>query len=109
MHSEKGNSRPERKSRPAGPGRLPDCLLGGGIDEDNTGSIGLQQGRGHFVTQRGAALALLASDARLTRKAGSFLGQLVVDPTPLTHAQRDWIDTLLERAGLPSLAGEAEA
>ena len=58
-----------------------------------------------FHNQRTAALALLNSDARLTRKAGSFLGQLVVDPTPMTEAQSSWIATLLERAGLPQLIG----
>lgn len=56
-----------------------------------------------FSTQREAALALLQSQAHLTRKAGSFLGQLVVDPTPLTKPQRDWLATLLQRAGLPML------
>ena len=57
-----------------------------------------------FTSQREAALALLNSEARLTRKAGSFLGQLCVDPTPLSTAQSEWIATLLERAGLPALA-----
>jgi hypothetical protein len=60
-----------------------------------------------FATQRDAALALLNGQSRLTRKAGSFCGQLVVDPTPMTQAQRDWLVTLLERAGLPSLDGES--
>jgi hypothetical protein len=57
-----------------------------------------------FDTQRAAALALLHKGERLSRKAGSFLGQISVDPTPLTPAQREWLDTLLERAGLPPLA-----
>lgn len=57
-----------------------------------------------FLCKRAAALALLADPtARLTRKAGSFLGQLVVDPAPLTLKQREWLDTLLERTGLPTL------
>ena len=60
-----------------------------------------------FTTQRAAALALLNSDARLTRKAGSFCGQLAVDPTPMSSAQREWLDTLLDRAELPPLATEA--
>lgn len=59
-----------------------------------------------FPTQRDAAMALLNSEARLTRKAGSFLGQLCVDPTPMTTAQAEWLATLLERAGLPAFAGE---
>jgi hypothetical protein len=60
----------------------------------------------HFETQSDAALALLTGGSKLTRRAGSFLGQLVVDPTPMTEPQRQWLSTLLERAGLPSLAGE---
>ena len=56
-----------------------------------------------FTSQRSAALALLNSEARLTRKAGSFLGQLCADPTPMSVAQAEWISTLLERAGLPAL------
>lgn len=58
---------------------------------------------GPFLSQRDAALALLAGNHRLTRKAGSFLGQCAVDRTPLTESQYEWISTLLERAGLPNL------
>ena len=57
-----------------------------------------------FTSQRAAALALLNSDARLSRKAGSFAGQLCVDPTPMSPAQQSWLKTLLEKAGLPPLA-----
>jgi hypothetical protein len=60
-----------------------------------------------FTTHREAALALLSTEPgtiRLTRKAGSFLGQCCADPTPLSEAQEDWLATLLERAGLPPLA-----
>lgn len=59
-----------------------------------------------FACQRDAALALLNQGGRLTRKAGSFLGQLAVDDTPLSPAQSDWLGTLLDRAGLPPLEGE---
>ena len=62
---------------------------------------------GPFETQREAALALLNSGTRLSRKAGSFCGQLCVDPAPMSDAQRDWLDTLLDRAGLPPLVMEA--
>lgn len=62
-----------------------------------------------FPDHRQAALALLTADVRLTRKAGSFLGQLVVDPTPMTPAQLDWLLALLDRAGFPLLADEQEA
>jgi hypothetical protein len=57
-----------------------------------------------FPSQRDAALALLNKGERLTRKAGSFLGQLAVDPTPMTEPQKSWLSTLLERADLPPLA-----
>ena len=56
-----------------------------------------------FADHRQAALALLNSSARLTRKAGSFLGQLVVDPTPMTPSQAEWLGILLGRAGLPAM------
>ncbi len=62
-----------------------------------------------FPNQRGAALALLNDETqRLARKAGSFLGQLAVDETPLTPKQREWLTTLLERAGLSALADGGE-
>lgn len=57
-----------------------------------------------FHSHRQAALALLIGNARLTRKAGSFLGQLCVDETPMTPAQTSWMATLLERGELPKLA-----
>lgn len=57
-----------------------------------------------FADHRTAALALLTSSVRLTCKAGSFLGQLAADPSPMTSAQADWLSKLLERAELPALA-----
>lgn len=57
-----------------------------------------------FPNHRSAALALLNSGARLSRKAGQFLGQIAVDPTALSEAQSNWLDKLLEKAGLPPLA-----
>jgi hypothetical protein len=56
-----------------------------------------------FTDPRQAALALLNSNQRLSRKAGSFLGQLVVDDMPMTEKQAAWLDKLLYRAGLPPL------
>lgn len=58
-----------------------------------------------FTHHRAAALALLNSGMVLTRKAGSFLGQIVADATPMTAAQHDWLAKLLDRASLPPLAG----
>ena len=57
---------------------------------------------------RQAALALLNGHHRLSRKAGQFLGQLAVDPSPLSDAQAYWLAKLLERAGMPPLDEEGE-
>jgi len=58
-----------------------------------------------FPDHKQAALALLDRvDAKLTRTAGSFLGQLCVDGPPLSEKQHAWLATLLDRAGLPPLA-----
>lgn len=57
-----------------------------------------------YPDQRQAALALLNGNHRLSRKAGQFLGQLAVDPAPMSEAQADWLAKLLDRAGLPTLA-----
>lgn len=57
-----------------------------------------------FNNHRDAALALLNGNHRLSRKAGQFLGQIAVDPSPMSEAQADWLANLLDRAGLPPLA-----
>ena len=57
-----------------------------------------------FPDHRAAALALLNSDHRFSRKAGQFLGQLAVDSMPMSEAQADWLAKLLDRAGLPPMA-----
>lgn len=57
-----------------------------------------------FPDHRQATLALLNGNHRLSRKAGQFLGQLAVDPTPMSEAQADWLAKLLDRNGLPTLA-----
>lgn len=57
-----------------------------------------------FPDHRAAALALLNGGYRLSRKAGQFLGQLAVDSSPLSAAQADWLQNLLDRAELPPLA-----
>ena len=95
-----------RGSRPAGElSGFNECLFGDGAQDDSDAAIDRQPA---FANQRSAALALLTSDARLTRQAGSFLGQLAVDPTPLSEKQSAWLATLLDRAGLPPVSdGEA--
>ena len=57
-----------------------------------------------FPDPRQAALALLSGNHRLSRKAGQFLGQVAVDPSPLSEAQANWLAKLLDRAALPPLA-----
>lgn len=44
--------------------------------------------------------------APLSRSGGSFIGQCLVDPQPLTEKQANWLGKLLERAELPQI-GEA--
>jgi hypothetical protein len=93
-----------RGSRPAGElSGFDECLFGDGTNEDSRPGKNLQA---PFTTHRAAALALLNGEGRLTRKAGSFLGQCVCDSTPLSDAQCDWLQSLLDRAGLPPLATE---
>ena len=59
-----------------------------------------------FPNHRQAALALLTGDHRLSRKAGQFLGQLAVEPLPMSDKQRDWLAKLLAKHGLPPMHGE---
>lgn len=58
----------------------------------------------NFEKQRQDALAILSSDAKISRKGGSFLGQCAVDASPLTERQATWFQQLAQKAGL-----EAEA
>lgn len=53
-----------------------------------------------FAGRRQLALEVLTRSERLTRKAGSFLGQCVADQAPLSDKQIDWLRQLAERAGL---------
>lgn len=46
------------------------------------------------------ALRILTSAIPLSRKAGSFLGQIVVDDTPLTPKQAAWFEQLAAKAGI---------
>ena len=50
--------------------------------------------------RRAVALSILSQEGEnLTRKAGSFLGQIVADSAPLTPKQAAWFFQLAERAG----------
>lgn len=60
-----------------------------------------------FLSTSAAARALLAAawsgDATISAKAAQFAGQISVGDEPLSEKQRAWLETLLRRAGLPSL------
>ncbi len=60
-----------------------------------------------FEQRRTLALEILQRNVRLTRKSGSFLGQLCCDPTAMSDAQTAWFAQLTERAGL-DLEGGAD-
>lgn len=62
-----------------------------------------------YPTVRAAALAVLNDpDAKVNWFVGSFLGQCCCARRPLSEKQRDWLTLILERAGHPPLAGEAQ-
>ena len=63
------------------------------------------------LTPEAAGFALIkahrAGTTKLSRKAGSFAGELIVDQSsPLSPKQVDWLAALLSKAGLPPLAGD---
>lgn len=60
-----------------------------------------------FTAHRDAALALLNKGEGLSPRAGSFLGQIAVDPTPLTERQGSWLGKLLSSNSLPDFDGRA--
>ena len=53
-----------------------------------------------FKQRRAAALAILSSDTKLSRKAGSFLGQVVTDDSDFTPKQAEWFCQLADKAGV---------
>ena len=62
---------------------------------------------GAFTSPAEAAFAVLMAfrDGKLplTRKAGAFTGETLVDNTPLSEKQAVWLQGLLAKAGLPPL------
>lgn len=57
-----------------------------------------------FTDHRAAAMALLTSGAPLKPREGQFLGGISFDANPLSDKQNNWLEILLEKHGLPSLA-----
>jgi hypothetical protein len=57
-----------------------------------------------FTDHRAAAMALLTSGAPLKPREGQFLGGISFDANPLSDKQHNWLEILLEKHGLPSLA-----
>ena len=58
-----------------------------------------------FERRRDLALRILVQGERLTRRSGSFLGQLICDPAPMSDKQAEWFGQLAERAGLTTEGG----
>ena len=63
---------------------------------------------GPFDGPRAAALALLNGSENWSPKTARFLGQMAAIQWPLTFRQRNWLEGLLEEAGLPPLAEGGE-
>lgn len=59
-----------------------------------------------FDSHQTAAMALLTSGADLRAREGQFLGGLAFDANRLTDKQANWLRILLDRHGLPPLAGD---
>ena len=53
-----------------------------------------------YEQRRAIALQILTSSVPLTRKGGSFLGQCVVDASPLSERQHEWFGQLALKAGI---------
>lgn len=86
--------------------RLNACNVNGaGQSEEPPMQIDIQ-------TPADAGFALIVAhrdgDIGLTKKAAQFAGQLVAAHEPLSDAQAEWLEKLLNRAGLPAnfLGGE---
>ena len=64
-----------------------------------------------FPTYAKAAPALFDAfgrgQAKLTKKAGKFLGQFIVDDSFLSEAQEGWTDKLIVQNGHPPVDGGA--
>ncbi len=85
---------PPEMQNPANPGGASRNQLGGCLrNNDRDKAVETQQ-------LQQVALAILTSGIQCTRKAGSFLGQCIADPKPLTLKQAEWFTQLAEKAGV---------
>ena len=62
-----------------------------------------------FTSHQAAAMALLTSGADLRPREGQILGGIAFDANGLTEKQRNWLEILLSKHGLPSLAHGGDA
>lgn len=62
-----------------------------------------------FTSHQAAAMALLTSGADLRPREGQFLGGIAFDANALTGKQRNWLEILLSKHGLPALADGGDA
>ena len=60
----------------------------------------------HQEAARAILLPALQGSAALRAKEGQFLGGLAFDANPPTEKQAHWLGILLEKHGLPPLAGD---
>lgn len=82
-----------RNETPAGKAGARDELLAGVSRDNPTRNAVLAQ----FPDHRAAALVLLNGGFKLARNCGGFLGQLAVDPKPLSEKQEAWLTRLLTK------------
>jgi hypothetical protein len=60
----------------------------------------------HREAARAILLPALQGSKALRAKEGQFLGGLAFDANPLTEKQANWLCILLDKHGLPPLAGD---
>ena len=60
----------------------------------------------HCEAARAILLPALQGDWSLRHREGQFLGGLAFDANPLSDKQANWLGILLDKHGLPPLAGD---
>lgn len=101
---------PNEERRPGGGGAHEPMLAGDSSASSYTSPDEAASGGAPFASAGEAAWALLdavrADRTTVTRRAAGFIGETAIDPAPLSPKQRQWLDTLLERAGLPPVGAD---